>query len=31
MALGAILMAISFVTLWFSRWLLARGEQAAGR
>ncbi|GBQ29959.1 phosphate ABC transporter permease subunit PstC [Acetobacter fabarum] len=30
MALGAILMAISFVTLWFSRWLLARGEQAAG-
>ncbi|MFT8931688.1 MAG: phosphate ABC transporter permease subunit PstC [Acetobacter syzygii] len=31
MALGAILMAISFITLWFSRWLLARGEQAAGR
>lgn len=30
MALGAILMAISFLTLWFSRWLLARGQKAAG-
>ncbi|MFT8675064.1 MAG: phosphate ABC transporter permease subunit PstC [Acetobacter sp.] len=28
LALGAILMAISFITLWFSRWLLARGDKA---
>ncbi|MDN7351047.1 phosphate ABC transporter permease subunit PstC [Acetobacter senegalensis] len=31
MALGAILMAISFVTLWCSRVLLARGEAQAGK
>jgi phosphate transport system permease protein len=31
LALGAILMAISFVTLWFSRWLLARGENTGRR
>ncbi|GAN63587.1 phosphate ABC transporter permease subunit PstC [Acetobacter indonesiensis] len=31
MALGAILMAISFVTLWCSRILLARGEAQAGK
>ena len=27
LALGAILMAISFITLWCSRWLLARGDK----
>ncbi|KXV77804.1 MULTISPECIES: phosphate ABC transporter permease subunit PstC [Acetobacter] len=31
MALGAILMAISFVTLWVSRIFLARGEARAGK
>lgn len=31
MALGAILMAISFITLWCSRVLLARGEAQAGK
>ncbi|MBS0960779.1 MULTISPECIES: phosphate ABC transporter permease subunit PstC [Acetobacter] len=31
MALGAILMAISFVTLWCSRMLLARGQNSTGK